>query len=162
VDCLFAFTGRMFDDDTGLQNNLNRWYDAAVGGWLSEDPIGFASNDTSLYRYVRNRPTTATDPCGTELITIAWTTYTIGSLMASSLAALYTCYQLTRCLHRAEELDARARRALGAQSCAYMNWVNAAKPGTECNGLLAGCVAAGAAVYISIVTSQPVIKCCVK
>ena len=26
-----AFTGRAFDEDTGLQNNLNRWYDAKVG-----------------------------------------------------------------------------------------------------------------------------------
>ncbi len=31
VDSLFLFTVRLFDADTGLQNNLNRWYDAAVG-----------------------------------------------------------------------------------------------------------------------------------
>ena len=29
VDCLFGFTGRAFDSNTGLQNNLNRWYDAS-------------------------------------------------------------------------------------------------------------------------------------
>ncbi|GIX01682.1 MAG: hypothetical protein KatS3mg112_0619 [Thermogutta sp.] len=27
VDSLFLFTARPFDPDTGLQNNLNRWYD---------------------------------------------------------------------------------------------------------------------------------------
>ena len=41
VDQRFYFTGRMLDTETGLQNNLHRWYDATVGRWLSEDPIGF-------------------------------------------------------------------------------------------------------------------------
>jgi RHS repeat-associated protein len=39
LDTLFAFTGRLFDAATGLQNNLNRWYVADVGRWVSEDPI---------------------------------------------------------------------------------------------------------------------------
>jgi RHS repeat-associated protein len=55
VDSLFLFTARPFDPDTQLQNNLNRWYDARVGRWLSEDPIGFAGGDGNLYRYVGNR-----------------------------------------------------------------------------------------------------------
>ena len=38
VDCLFAYTGRPLDQATGLQNNLNRWYDAITGRWLSQDP----------------------------------------------------------------------------------------------------------------------------
>jgi len=35
VDTIFGYTGRMFDDDTDLQNNLNRWYDPGVGRWPS-------------------------------------------------------------------------------------------------------------------------------
>jgi len=31
VDSLFLFTARPLDGDTGLQNNLNRWYDPADG-----------------------------------------------------------------------------------------------------------------------------------
>jgi RHS repeat-associated protein len=54
VDSLLLFTGRPFDRDTGFQNNLNRWYDASVGRWLSEDPIGFNGGDANLYRYVGN------------------------------------------------------------------------------------------------------------
>jgi len=69
VDSLFLFTGRPFDaegdrresviaravdQDNQLQNNLNRWYDARVGRWLSEDPTGFAAGDGNLYRYVGN------------------------------------------------------------------------------------------------------------
>ena len=48
VDLLFGYTGRMLDEGTGLQNNLNRWYDPKVGRWLSEDPIGFEAGDPNL------------------------------------------------------------------------------------------------------------------
>ena len=64
VDTIFGYTGQMFDDDTGLQNNLNRWYDPVVGRWISEDPIGFAAGDANLYRYVGNHPTLLVDPSG--------------------------------------------------------------------------------------------------
>jgi RHS repeat-associated protein len=66
VDTLFGFTGRMFDDATGLQNNLNRWYDAKIGRWITEDPIGFAAGDANLSRYVANSPTNWIDPTGLQ------------------------------------------------------------------------------------------------
>jgi RHS repeat-associated protein len=61
---VFGFTGRIIDADTGLQNNLHRWYDAKVGRWISEDPIGFEAGDANLYRYVGNSPTWLTDSSG--------------------------------------------------------------------------------------------------
>ena len=61
---LFGFTGKAFDSDTHLQNNINRWYDATIGRWLSTDPIGFEGNDTNLYRYVGNSPLTHIDITG--------------------------------------------------------------------------------------------------
>ncbi len=64
IDSLFLFTGRPFDSDTQLQNDLNRWYDASVGRWLSEDPIGFDAGDVNLCGYVENRPTDTRDPTG--------------------------------------------------------------------------------------------------
>ena len=63
VDCIFGYTGRMFDEATGLQNNLNRWYDSSTGRWLSEDPAGLLP-DVNPYRYVGNNPMTNTDPSG--------------------------------------------------------------------------------------------------
>ncbi len=39
-------------------------------GTISKDPIGFAAGDPNLYRYVENRPTTATDPSGLVLVVI--------------------------------------------------------------------------------------------
>ena len=62
----FGYTGKLFDKTTGLQNNLNRWYDPNLGKWISQDPIGFAAGDANLYRYVGNGPTNATDPSGLE------------------------------------------------------------------------------------------------
>lgn len=59
-----SYTDRMFDSDTGLQNNLHRWYDPNSGRWISEDPIGFAAGDANLYRYMGNRVTSLTDPSG--------------------------------------------------------------------------------------------------
>ena len=64
VDFLFGFTGRPEDEATGLQNNLNRWYDAATGRWISQDPIGFDGDDTNVYRYCCNSPTNTKDPSG--------------------------------------------------------------------------------------------------
>jgi RHS repeat-associated protein len=66
VDELFGFTGRPLDEATGSQNNLNRWYDAVLGRWMSEDPSGFGSRDTNLYRYCVNGVNDSTDPTGLE------------------------------------------------------------------------------------------------
>ncbi len=60
----FAYTGKLFDAKTQLQWNINRWYDAKVGRWCSEDPIGFEAKDWNLNRYVGNGSLIASDPLG--------------------------------------------------------------------------------------------------
>ncbi len=62
----YLFTSRKLDTATDLQYNRARWYDAEVGRWISEDPIGFAAGDANLYRYVSNSPTNKIDPDGLE------------------------------------------------------------------------------------------------
>src|SRR5689334_13661630 len=64
VDEAFEYTGRWFDSGSGLQNNLNRWYDSSIGRWISQDPIGFNGDPSNLYRYVGNEATNSTDPGG--------------------------------------------------------------------------------------------------
>ena len=64
VGMIFGYTGKYSDAATGLQNNLNRWYDPNLGKWISQDPIGFGGGDGNLYRYVGNSPTNGTDPSG--------------------------------------------------------------------------------------------------
>lgn len=74
IELLFGFTSRPFDDSTSLQINLNRWYDAALGQWASEDPIGFLAGDENLRGYVSNSSLTFIDPLGLfEYTSISWT-----------------------------------------------------------------------------------------
>lgn len=60
----YRYTGKFFDDLTGLQNNINRWYDNTTGKWISEDPISFDGGDTNLYRYVHNQLSNCIDNNG--------------------------------------------------------------------------------------------------
>ncbi|MHB8974986.1 MAG: RHS repeat-associated core domain-containing protein, partial [Pirellulaceae bacterium] len=60
----YLFTSREFDTATKLQYNRARWYDAEVGRWISEDPLGFAAGDANVGRYAGNLPDTLTDPSG--------------------------------------------------------------------------------------------------
>ncbi len=58
------YAGGWVDAYTGEEQFDARWYDAATGRWLSQDPLGFSAGDASLYRYVGNDPINATDPSG--------------------------------------------------------------------------------------------------
>ncbi len=60
----YLFTSRELDTETGLQYNRARWYDAEVGRWISEDPLGFAAGDGNVTRYVGNGATNGIDPSG--------------------------------------------------------------------------------------------------
>ncbi len=62
----FAYTGRHWDDDAGLYHYRARWYDPALGRFLSEVPIGFEAGDGNLQRYVGNGATNAVDPSGLD------------------------------------------------------------------------------------------------
>jgi len=63
----FKFAGMEWDTAIGQYYDRARWYGAAGGRFLSQDPKGFAAGDADLYRYVLNAPTLATDPTGMEL-----------------------------------------------------------------------------------------------
>ncbi len=45
-----------------------RYYDPALGRFLSEDPAGFNSGDVNSYRYVSNNPVNYRDPSGLKLV----------------------------------------------------------------------------------------------
>ena len=63
VDFLFGYTGKYYDTATGLQWNLNRWYNPQLQRWMSQDPLGLEP-DSNAYRYCDNGPTDRTDPSG--------------------------------------------------------------------------------------------------
>ncbi len=62
----YQFTGREFDNFTGLQYSRARWYDAKTGRFVSEDPIGFGGGDVNLYGYVWNNSQNFVDPSGLD------------------------------------------------------------------------------------------------
>lgn len=62
-----SYTGHIADTDTGLIYMQARYYDPAIGRFLSSDPVGFASGGPAYfnrYAYVGNNPLNATDPTG--------------------------------------------------------------------------------------------------
>ncbi len=60
----YLFTGREFDAETGLYYYRARYYDANIGRFVSQDPIGFESGDVNIYRYVKNNVINLIDPSG--------------------------------------------------------------------------------------------------
>ena len=59
----YGYTGRERDSATGLLYYRARWYDAAQGRFLTEDPIGFAGG-LNQYSYAGNNPLSSIDPMG--------------------------------------------------------------------------------------------------
>ena len=66
-----GYTGKLYNTNTGLQYNSNRFYNPAIGRWMSQDPTGFSAGDMNLYRYVGNNPSNFTDPRGTSATLVA-------------------------------------------------------------------------------------------
>jgi RHS repeat-associated protein len=63
----FFWVGRQgyyYDASTVTYQVRRRPYLSVIGKWSSEDPIGFAEGQANLTVYVRNSPTTFTDPSG--------------------------------------------------------------------------------------------------
>lgn len=68
LDFRFGYTGRERDEETGLYYYRARYFDPAVGTFVSADPLGFGAGDSNLYSYVFNSPTNFTDPSGESAI----------------------------------------------------------------------------------------------
>ncbi len=87
----FLYTGREYDDETGLYHYRARAYDPATGGFLQEDPLGLA-DDINPVAYVLANPISFTDPFGTsaigdvadEIITLIQDNPWLGTLITST------------------------------------------------------------------------------
>jgi RHS repeat-associated protein len=66
MDADFGYTGHYFHEPSKLHIAFYRAYDADLGRWLNRDPLKNAERveGPNLYAYVRNRPTSLTDPFG--------------------------------------------------------------------------------------------------
>ena len=59
------FPGQMYQAETGINQNWNRDYDPAVGGYVESDPIGLRGG-LNTYSYARTSPLILVDPTGKE------------------------------------------------------------------------------------------------
>jgi RHS repeat-associated protein len=53
-DCPFRYQGQYEDAETGLYYNRFRYYDPTIGNYISQDPIGLAGSNPTLYGYVKD------------------------------------------------------------------------------------------------------------
>ena len=63
IQTQYAYTGREQDKDSGLMYYRARYYDAEIGRFISQDPLG-RSEGPNMYVYVNNNPINFVDPSG--------------------------------------------------------------------------------------------------
>ena len=66
----YRFTGREYDEESGIYHYRARAYSPTIGRFLQRDPIGNVDSE-NLYQYTLNNPINATDPSGEIIDTLA-------------------------------------------------------------------------------------------
>jgi len=79
----YTFTSREYDSESALYYYRARYYEAASGRHLQEDPVLSSDTNLNLYPYVRNNPINRVDPSG-EIAVAA-----IPAICAANPAACY-------------------------------------------------------------------------
>jgi len=60
----FKYAGMEYDSVTGQYYDRARFYNAAIGRFMSQDPLGFRAGDFNVYRYALNSTPNLMDPTG--------------------------------------------------------------------------------------------------
>ena len=66
------FPGQYYDEETGLNYNMGRYYNPKLGRYMTPDPVGGSPNNPqsfNQYPYVENNPINYVDPLGLTLKT---------------------------------------------------------------------------------------------
>ncbi len=89
----YSYTGREYDVESGLYYYRARYYDANLGRFFSEDPIGFNGKDQNLYRYVLNNPVNFTDPDGEIIVPLIVGAVVTAAILASAAFFIKPCME---------------------------------------------------------------------
>ena len=84
------YTSRHQDEDTGLVYMGARYYDPAIGRFLSVDSVGFNEGNLqsfNRYAYANNNPYKFTDPDGRNPIAVAFAIDRVGGMVVGGIIA---------------------------------------------------------------------------
>ncbi len=107
----FQYTGRE-NDGTGLYYYRARYYDARLGRFVNEDPIGLAGGDVNLYSYVFNNPTNAGDPLGLSAVGTVVRVYTQGGQLVRQIKEINPRKLISELKETLKELGKEGDRAI--------------------------------------------------
>jgi RHS repeat-associated protein len=96
----YAYTGREWDEDSDFYYYRARHYDAAMGRFLSEDPIGLIGGP-NRYAYVQGNPVNLRDPSGTH----PWPPVPVPPVVSYCLWNPLACGLSTPCMLMAEGIE---------------------------------------------------------
>lgn len=142
----FHFTGHRGDDATGLLYFGARWYDPALGAFVSQDP---AAQFPSPYTYAGGNPLAGQDPTGTFF---GFETIILGVLLGAIIGAVVSGIQVGLNGGTAQQAlrAALLGAAVGAASGAAVGFVGGAvTPGTT-QALASKLVLAGYSIYSAV------------
>lgn len=97
----YAFTGREWDDESGLYYYRARYYDPFTGRFIEEDPLHFAAGDVNLYRYAFNNPVNLVDPSGLAAAVEDAGVSCAASALGSSVGSIFGAIAETLLAHAA-------------------------------------------------------------
>ena len=84
----YLFTGREYDQESGLYYYRARFYHPGIGRFLQRDPVGYLP-DINVYRYVSNNPVNFVDPRGLDKTGLFQGTFFADDPLMKLMAALY-------------------------------------------------------------------------
>ncbi len=87
LDQPYRFSTKQYDEPTGLSIYPFRFYNPAIGKWMTRDPLGEAGG-INLYNFTSNNPVNIVDPLGLFAPAIPYAAYGIGLLSAATIAYL--------------------------------------------------------------------------
>jgi RHS repeat-associated protein len=105
------FPGQYYDEETGLHYNRFRYYDPAIGRYISADPIG-QSGGANLYAYALNSPTAYIDPLGEVSAGGLALGVAVACAAATTVSAVDELFDVADLIQRQAELKAEADNLL--------------------------------------------------